>query len=138
MDITPTKAILSIDDAKEAERFIGVTRTIERGDLQAGFQSSKHKLSGVLTCNGQNHFYLESGFIVYPTEQGQLEVHSSSQHPTETQHLVAEALDLSFTVDWKKICSHALYKEQAPFDGVCRLSGCVKDRSTRTLCYYQR
>ena len=33
---------------------------------------------------------------MYPKEQGQLEVHSSSQHPTETQHLVAEALGLRF------------------------------------------
>lgn len=97
LDITPTKAILSIDDAKEAERFIGVTRVIERGDLEGAFERSKHTLSGVFRCNGQNHFYLESqAAVVYPTEQGQLEVHSSSQHPTETQHLVAEALGLKF------------------------------------------
>ena len=35
LDITPTRSILSIDDAKAAERFIGVTRVIERGDLEA-------------------------------------------------------------------------------------------------------
>ena len=97
LDITPTKAILSIDDAKESERFIGVTRIIERGNLADAFDTSKHILSGTFRCNGQNHFYLESqAALVYPTEQGQLEVHSSSQHPTETQHLVAEALGLKF------------------------------------------
>ena len=42
LDITPTKAILSIDDAKEAERFIGVTRVIERGDLEGAFERSKN------------------------------------------------------------------------------------------------
>jgi xanthine dehydrogenase large subunit len=35
--------------------------------------------------------------VVYPLENGQLEVHSSSQHPSETQHVVAHALGLDFS-----------------------------------------
>ena len=33
--------------------------------------------------------------VVYPLEDGQLEVHTSSQHPTESQHVVSHALGLS-------------------------------------------
>ncbi|MFL5783977.1 MAG: molybdopterin cofactor-binding domain-containing protein, partial [Bacteriovoracaceae bacterium] len=43
----------------------------------------------------QEHFYMESqAAVAYPLEGGQIEVHSSSQHPSETQRVVAEALGL--------------------------------------------
>ena len=97
LEITPKDPIFTIDEAKEAQSFIGVPRKIERGDVAKVFGESPHQLSGTFRCNGQDHFYLESqAALVYPKEQGQLEVHSSSQHPTETQHLVAEALGLRF------------------------------------------
>ena len=35
--------------------------------------------------------------VVYPLENGQVEVHSSSQHPTETQHVVAYALGIDYS-----------------------------------------
>ncbi len=45
---------------------------------------------------GADHFYLESQVAAaYPQENGEIEVHSSTQHPTETQHVVAHALGLS-------------------------------------------
>jgi len=50
-----------------------------------------------LVIRGADHFYLENhSSVVYPREDGQLEVHSSSQHPTETQHVVAHALGLPY------------------------------------------
>ena len=97
LEVTPRKPIFSIEEAKEAGTFLGVPRKIECGNIAESFAKAVHQLSGVFSCNGQDHFYLESqASIVYPKEQGQLEVHSSSQHPTETQHLVAEALGLRF------------------------------------------
>ncbi len=46
---------------------------------------------------GQDHFYLESqACVVYPKEDGQVEIHASSQHPSEVQQMVAEALGLKF------------------------------------------
>ena len=46
---------------------------------------------------GQEHFYLESqAAIAYPGENGDMFIQSSSQHPTEVQHVVAGALGLSF------------------------------------------
>lgn len=95
LEIEALPAILSIAEARQQAQFIAVKRTIQRGDLAAALAASTHVLEGVFENGGQDHFYLESNCaIAYPGERGNLEVHSSSQHPTEVQHLVAEALGL--------------------------------------------
>lgn len=96
LDVETLEPILSIREARRQEQFIAVERTIQRGNPKAVFAQAEHVLKGVFENKGQDHFYLEShACIVYPGEHGQLEVHSSSQHPTEVQHLVAEGLGLS-------------------------------------------
>ncbi|HEY8280168.1 MAG TPA: molybdopterin cofactor-binding domain-containing protein, partial [Bdellovibrionota bacterium] len=91
---TPT---FDIDTAIRNKEFIGIERKIERGDVGSELGRAPHRLSGTIHMAGQDHFYLESqACIAYPKEDGQIEVHSSSQHPTEVQHLVAEALGLKF------------------------------------------
>lgn len=88
-------AIRSINDAKTHKSFIGSSRTIQRGDLAEGWKKSDHTLEGTVVIRGADHFYLESNVaIAYPREDGQIEVHSSSQHPTEVQHVVARALGI--------------------------------------------
>ena len=90
-------AILSIDEAKKQKSFIASSRKIERGDVDAVFQTAPHQIKGTIVLRGQDHFYLESQVAVaYPKEDGQIEVHSSSQHPTEVQHIVAHGLGLSY------------------------------------------
>ena len=64
-----------------------------RGDVDEELAAAAHRLSGTFTSGGQEQFYLESqAAIAYPGEQGQMLVHSSTQHPTEIQGLVAEML----------------------------------------------
>lgn len=93
-DVLPP--ILSIDDAVRQKSFIAGERKIERGDIDT-LKTCKHKLSGTIKIQGADHFYLENnGAVVYPQEHGHLDVHSSTQHPTETQHVVAEACGRSF------------------------------------------
>jgi len=90
-------AILSIDEAISQKSFIGEERAISRGDVVVGLKNSAKKLKGCLKIQGADHFYLESqAAVVYPQEDGQLEVHSSTQHPTETQHVVAKACGVPF------------------------------------------
>ena len=85
--------VLSIQAAMAKQNFIGSARQISRGDIEATLLTAPHKLKGTLVIRGAEHFYLENqAAIVYPQEGGLFEVHSSTQHPTETQHLVAEAL----------------------------------------------
>lgn len=94
-------AVLSIQEAKAKKSFIADSRYIRRGDWQTAMAKAKHKLAGRITIQGADHFYLESqATVAYPLEDGQIEVHSSSQHPTETQHVVAHGLGLpdSFVV----------------------------------------
>jgi len=92
------KPILTIDSAIENNSIMIETTPFIQGDFDQAFNQSKYKLNGEFECGGQEHFYLESqATIVYPLENNYLEVHSSSQHPTETQHVVAHALGLDFS-----------------------------------------
>lgn len=95
VEYEPLPAIFSIDEAKKSQSFIGFPRSITRGSPQEAFEKAPHRLEGQVVIRGADHFYLESqAAVVYPREDGQLEVHSSSQHPTETQHVVAHSLGL--------------------------------------------
>lgn len=90
--------IRTISQAIAAKSFIGSLRTISTGDAEGALTSAPHSVAGTLEIGGADHFYLESqAVVVYPKEDGQLEVHSSTQHPTETQHVVAEACGLRFS-----------------------------------------
>src|SRR6185369_6525583 len=76
--------------------FLGQPRRIARGDPDEAIAAAPRRLSGVFQIGGQEQFYLESqAAIAYPGEAGQIVVHSSTQNPTEIQHVVAHALDLS-------------------------------------------
>ena len=89
--------ILSIPEAIQKKSFIGEQRMISRGDVDQEMSQAPHRLKGIVHIQGADHFYLESqAAVVYPREDGQLEVHSSTQHPTETQHVVAKACGLAF------------------------------------------
>jgi xanthine dehydrogenase large subunit len=89
--------IFTIDQAMAADSYLGEPRLLERGDLEAGFAQAQHRLEGVLDMGGQEHFYLESMIaIAVPGEQGTMLVHSSTQHPSEVQMLVAETLGIPF------------------------------------------
>ncbi|MEX0310076.1 MAG: xanthine dehydrogenase molybdopterin binding subunit [Tateyamaria sp.] len=88
---TPT---LTIDNALEANaRFEDGPRIYARGDAAAAMGGAQHRLTGRLHIGGQEHFYLEGqAALALPGEDGDMHVISSTQHPTEIQHKVADAL----------------------------------------------
>ncbi len=93
IDIEPTEPILTIERAVELGRFIGPERRIRRGDPETALASAPNRLAGVFHNLGQEHFYLESqAALAIPGEGKEMVIHSSTQGPTETQHVVAEAL----------------------------------------------
>jgi xanthine dehydrogenase large subunit len=97
MLIEPLPPIFTIDDAIAAGQFIGPKRTIARGDPDAALAASDHVLEGTFEIGGQEHFYLESQAArAVPGEDGTMVIESSTQHPTETQSLVAEILGVPF------------------------------------------
>lgn len=88
--------ILTIDDAIAAGSTIGPKRTIRSGDVEAVYKVAPHTLSGTFHSGGQEQLYFESqACIAIPAEGGAVEVWSSTQNPTETQAVVAEALGLA-------------------------------------------
>lgn len=94
--------ILSIQAGRARKDFLYHSTPIERGDVVKFMKAAEHRLSGIFRVGGQEHFYLESqAAIAYANENGEIEVHSSSQHPAETQHVVAHALGLALN---KVVC----------------------------------
>jgi xanthine dehydrogenase large subunit len=97
LEIEELPPIFSIDDAVAAQNFIGAQQVIERGDATAALARAEHRLHGSLVTGGQEHFYFESQTaIAEPGESGRMTIHSSTQHPTETQQVVAEILGVPF------------------------------------------
>ena len=92
--ITALPAILTIDDAMAAgSRFEGGPVIWHKGDAAAAIAAAPHAVEGAIEVGGQEHFYLEGqAALALPQEGGDMVVHASSQHPTEIQHKVAEAL----------------------------------------------
>jgi xanthine dehydrogenase large subunit len=93
VEIEPLEPVFTIDEAKKRHDFIGPVRHIRRGDLARGFAAADHVIEGVWVNGGQDHFYLESqAAIAIPGEHDQLTVHSSTQNPSEVQHVIAHLL----------------------------------------------
>ncbi|WP_421951260.1 xanthine dehydrogenase molybdopterin binding subunit [Pelagibacterium sp.] len=66
---------------------------LERGDVAAGMAGAKNRVKGSMEMGGQDHFYLEGHIaMAIPGEDDEVTVHSSTQHPSEVQHMVGHAL----------------------------------------------
>ncbi len=95
VDYEPLPALVSVRDAIEAGSFQGGQPRMERGDIDAGFTRAAHVFSGEFEFAGQEHFYLETHCsLALVDEGGQVFVQSSTQHPSETQDIVAHVLGL--------------------------------------------
>ncbi|HEX5298336.1 MAG TPA: molybdopterin cofactor-binding domain-containing protein, partial [Streptosporangiaceae bacterium] len=94
-DYEPLPALVSVHDAIAAESYQGHQRTVSRGDAAAGLEKAVYRFSGELEIGGQEHFYLETqAALALVDENGQIFVQSSTQHPSETQDIVAHVLGL--------------------------------------------
>ena len=97
LEIDEAPAILSIEDALAAESLLEPPYEMARGDAAGALARAPRRLSGSIEIGGQEHFYLEGqAALAVPGEDGDVTVHCSSQHPTEIQHKVAEALGAPF------------------------------------------
>ena len=97
IDIEPVEAILDIATALARESYVQAPSTILRGDPDAAMAAAPHRLTAEFSVGGQEHFYLE-GQIAFaiPGEDGDVVVHSSTQHPTDVQQVCAELLGYDF------------------------------------------
>ena len=92
--VEPLPAVLDVDTALGADlRFEEGPRVYMRGDVEHAIASAAHQIKGTLHIGGQEHFYLEGqAALAMPQDNGDMVIASSTQHPTEIQHKVAEAL----------------------------------------------
>ncbi|MBW8171468.1 xanthine dehydrogenase molybdopterin binding subunit [Ornithinimicrobium sp. Arc0846-15] len=96
VDYTELPAILNAKQAIAAQSFQGFQPVMARGDLSDGFDQADHVFSGEFEFGEQEHFYLEThAALAMVDESGQLFIQSSTQHPSETQEIVAHVLELS-------------------------------------------
>ncbi|MGO2541650.1 xanthine dehydrogenase molybdopterin binding subunit [Specibacter sp. AOP5-B1-6] len=93
VDYAPLPSLVSVADAIEAGSFQGMPRTVSRGDADAALATADRVISGVTEFAGQEHFYLETqAALATVDEGGQIFVQSSTQHPSETQEILAHVL----------------------------------------------
>ncbi len=93
IDFEVLPPVMTIDEAMAQENFVLPTQTMRRGDAAAALAEAAHRLRGRIEIGGQDHFYLEGQIaLAVPGEDNGMHVYSSTQHPTEVQHLVARAL----------------------------------------------
>jgi len=95
IEYKPLEAVLTVKDALAKQNFVRPPFTMKRGDSQTAISNAQHQLSGEIVVGGQEHMYLEGQVsTAVPTEDGGMEIYTSSQHPSEVQKLVAEVLDI--------------------------------------------
>ncbi len=98
--------VVTIEEALEKEQYVLPSVRCERGSV-ATLPGAVYRLKGRLRCGAQEHFYLEGQIaLALPGERGEMLVHSSTQHPSEVQHLVAAALgvpDAAVTVELRRL-----------------------------------
>ena len=97
-----TKAVVEYEDlpaaidiaaARALDLKIESSQRMARGDAQAALAASPRRVQGRFVIGGQDHFYLEGQIaLATPREDGDVHVWSSTQHPTEVQHLIARML----------------------------------------------
>ncbi len=85
--------VIDIDAAKVTGQMVTAPMTLARGDAAAALAAAPRRLTGRISMGGQEHFYLESQVaLAIPGEEDDVTVFSSTQNPTEVQHMVAVTL----------------------------------------------
>lgn len=86
-------SLITVGEAIAAGSFQGAQPRMVRGDAQAALAGAARVFEGEFEFAGQEHFYLEThASLAVVDEDGQIFVQSSTQHPTETQGIVAHVL----------------------------------------------
>ena len=87
------KAIITIEEAIKAKTLLEKPLVYNKGDPANTISKSEFNLNGTINIGGQEHFYLEGqAALAIPHDDGDITIHCSTQHPTEAQHKVADAL----------------------------------------------
>ena len=88
------KPIVTIKESLAKKKLLFKVKKIKRGYPNKALLNSKHRLKGNFTTGSQEHFYLEGqAAFAIPNEDNNMVIYSSTQHPSETQQIVAKMLN---------------------------------------------
>ena len=80
---------------EEGGKLVTNSLTLKRGKIDQNLKAAKNRLEGSMQIGGQDHFYLEGKIALALVSDGdEINIYSSTQHPSEVQKLVAHALDV--------------------------------------------
>tara|TARA_Y100000590_G_scaffold409206_1_gene501190 strand:- start:330 stop:2630 length:2301 start_codon:yes stop_codon:yes gene_type:complete len=101
------KVINNIQEALKKKSFVLKENIIKKGEALKKIDEAPFKLKGNFTTGSQEHFALE-GHVAFtiPGEDNDYKVYSSTQHPSETQQIIAKMLNQksnTITVEVRRI-----------------------------------
>ena len=101
------KPITTIKEALKKKSYVLKEKIIKKGDATKAIENSVNRLNGSFTTGSQEHFALEgqTAFVI-PQEDNDYKVFSSTQHPSETQQVIAKMLNQksnTITVETRRI-----------------------------------
>ena len=101
------KPITTIKEALKKKSYVLKEKIIKKGDASNAIENSVNRLNGSFTTGSQEHFALEgqTAFVI-PQEDNDYKVFSSTQHPSETQQVIAKMLNQksnTITVETRRI-----------------------------------
>jgi len=101
------KVISNIKDALKKKSYVLREKKIQKGEPIKKISEATYKLKGNFTTGSQEHFALEGHVaFVIPNEDSDYKVYSSTQHPSETQQIIAKMLNQksnTITVEVRRI-----------------------------------
>ena len=88
------KPVIDVREALEKKLFVLKGKKIKKGNPIKKINKAKNYLKNSFTLGSQEHFYLEGQIaFVIPQEDNDFKVYSSTQHPSETQQIIAKMLN---------------------------------------------
>lgn len=96
VEFEPLPSITDLETAMREGSMIDVPRKIQRGNPEKTLKTAPYFLTGTLGTGAQEHWYLETQTsLAIPGEGKEMKVLASTQHPSETQTIVAEVLGIA-------------------------------------------
>ena len=96
VEVDAEPPLVTIPEALEAKSFHGNPEgyLLQQGNLDEGFEGSSQVVEGEVSLCGQYHFYLEPQSALVIPKDGGLEIHSSTQSPSNVVDHVSSLLNL--------------------------------------------
>jgi xanthine dehydrogenase large subunit len=93
VDYEALPAVVTIAQALAARSYLEEPYVMSLGDAVGAIAAAPRTIKGRVEIGGQEHFYLEGqAALAVPGEDLDVTIHSSTQHPSEIQHKVAQVL----------------------------------------------